>query len=157
VFYSDDGGIKFTDVSKGLGVFPIIKLVYDEQSKLLFAATDAGVFVLNTSVPITNQEWVCFSNDLPPTVITDMDLNRCTNKLTVSTNGRGIWETSLPWNWNYTNEADNTNTEVLLPAAGSSVIWSSSRNITKTIIVKAGVQLKIVGTVANPITVNMAY
>jgi Secretion system C-terminal sorting domain len=155
VFFSDDGGVTFTDVSKGLGVFPIIKLVFDEQSKYLYAGTDAGVFVLNTAIPVANQEWVCFSNGLPPTIITDMDINKCTNKLIVSTQGRGIWETTLPWSNHYTDESDNANTEVL--TGSGAVTWSTSKNIAKTIIVKAGFQLRIKGTVANPITINMGY
>lgn len=154
VYYSNDGGVTWTDVSKGLPIFPIIKLLYDEQSKLLYAATDAGVYALNTDVSLASQEWVCFGENLPPTVLTDIDLNRCTNKLTVSTQGRGIWETELPHNPNLKDETDNSNTMVI--NGGGTTTWNISRNITKTIIVKSGNQLLIEGVNSNHITINMA-
>lgn len=60
----------------------------------LYIGTDLGVFYTDSSLT----EWINLNNNLPNVVVTDMEINRTSNKLVVATYGRGIWQTSLEFN-----------------------------------------------------------
>ncbi len=92
VMYSNDTGLSWTDVSKGLSALPVNKLLYRKGSiDEIYAGTDVGVFKWNN----TTNEWECFNNSLPTCIVMDMEINYCANKLRVATYGRRIWETVL--------------------------------------------------------------
>jgi hypothetical protein len=96
VFYSGDGGKNWQDQSSGLTSVPIQKLVYRKGSKdNLFAATDAGVFMLS-SEESGSPVWTCFNKGLPATIVTDLEIDYRSKLIYAATFGRGIWVSKLP-------------------------------------------------------------
>jgi hypothetical protein len=92
VYYSNDSGNTWSNLSKGLSALPVNKLLYRKGSNdELYAGTDVGVFKWN---PATSN-WDCFNNGLPTCIVMDMEVNNCAGKLRVATYGRGMWETRL--------------------------------------------------------------
>lgn len=103
VYYSADGGTTWTDYSKGLTPLPINVITYEQGTNDgLYVGTDVGVFYTNRTLydadDISNPQnmgWVCFRDNLPPCIVTDLEVNYASNRLRASTFGRGIWESSL--------------------------------------------------------------
>ena len=54
-------------------------------------ATDLGVYILNNGSSI----WSAYSQGLPNVIVSDIEFNPASNKIYISTFGRGIWETNL--------------------------------------------------------------
>lgn len=103
VYYSSDGGATWTDYSKGLTPLPINVIVHEQGSNDgLYVGTDVGVFYTNRKLydaddiaDPQNTGWVCFKDNLPACIVTDLEVNYASNRLRASTYGRGIWESSL--------------------------------------------------------------
>ena len=103
VYYTSDGGTTWTDYSKGLTPLPINVITYEQGTNDgLYVGTDVGVFYTNRNLydadDIANPQntgWVCFRDNLPPCIVTDLEVNYASNRLRASTFGRGIWESSL--------------------------------------------------------------
>jgi len=93
VWQSNDGGITWinADSQMNLKNFPVNTLLFDERSKLLFAGTDAGVFVLDER----SNQWNRYGN-IPHVRITELKLHHCSGKLRAATFGRGVWECRPP-------------------------------------------------------------
>jgi hypothetical protein len=92
VFKSTDGGDSWQDMSAGLPGFPVLDLECQPGSGgILYAATDVGVFVYD---PLLH-EWLCFNDDLPVCMVSQVRVNSCTGQLYASTMGRGYWRTDL--------------------------------------------------------------
>lgn len=125
------------DVSKGLPPLPINRLIYQHGSDdVIFAGTDGGVFRWNKAL----QQWECFMEGMPQSVVTDLEIQYCSGKLKAATYGRGIWETDLEPEMNsfdktapYYEQIDFTKT------------WSESRSLTGGIRIKSGVTFTIDG------------
>jgi hypothetical protein len=149
IFYSGNFGINYVDVSRGLPCSPVNKLLYQQGTNRLYAATDVGVFTCDFSTfnPSATQvvngdtvnwsvQWTCFNNGLPPVVANDMEFNHCAGKLRLATFGRGMWETPLyPSAWT-------------IPPGNSEVIrtnttWDGTRYITGNVIIDSGATLTI--------------
>lgn len=58
---------------------------------LVIIGTDVGIMYKNP----TSNEWQMFGKDLPPVVVTDLQVNYSTGKLYAGTYGRGIWENEV--------------------------------------------------------------
>jgi uncharacterized protein involved in tolerance to divalent cations/photosystem II stability/assembly factor-like uncharacterized protein len=132
VVFSNDGGTTWTDVSTGLPPFPVNCLVYrNGTDDEIYAGTDAGVYRWNKPL----QTWECFNNNLPPAIITKLEINNCKGKILASTFGRGIWEAPLP----QASEYYVTSTQT----------WDAlyNRSFNTNVVVNAGVTLTIKGTV----------
>ena len=95
VMHSSDGGNTWNDYTNGLTEFPVNSIVYEKGSNDgLYVGTDAGVFYTNKNLYQT-QGWVCFNDNLPATIISDLEINYANNKIRAATLGRGIWESDL--------------------------------------------------------------
>jgi hypothetical protein len=96
VVTSNNGGESWIDYSDGLSPFPVHKVIYHSNSQTLFAGTDVGVFYRQ---PYNEdmQQWECFSGGMPVGIVTDLEINDCGNKLFASIDGRGVWETNIPF------------------------------------------------------------
>lgn len=111
VFYTSDGGNSFSKFGTGLPALPVNALEYQVGSNnVIYAGTDIGVYRYdpstetidpNNGIPILGTGiWECFNgtspNSIPPTIVTDIEIDYCQGLLHVSTFGRGIWESPLP-------------------------------------------------------------
>jgi len=91
VFRTTNGGASWTNISYNLPNVPVNCIKYIPGTGQIIAATDLGVYVLNSGTPI----WSNYSMGLPNVIVSDIEFNPALNKIYVSTFGRGIWETSL--------------------------------------------------------------
>lgn len=57
----------------------------------VYVATNKAVYYINDSLT----EWKLFSNNMPNTTITDIEVNNVENHLIISTYGRGIWRSPV--------------------------------------------------------------
>lgn len=141
VFVSNDAGASWTDYSSGLPPGPVSAIVYDEQSRYLFAGTDFGVYARYADSPDSN--WNCYSLNLPNCFVTSLDINQCTHKIYASLMGRGAYAADLPPAKRvslspdvYTDWTISSNTTV-----------STSQAVYRDIRVKSGATLTISGCV----------
>lgn len=92
VLESFDAGLTWVDKSVGLPRFPIHQLLYHIGSdEIIYAATESGVYKWDKESGL----WECFNNGLPPSIVTSMYIDYCTNSLNISTYGKGMWELNL--------------------------------------------------------------
>lgn len=132
VLYSQDGGENWIDYSEGLPNLPCIALEYYKGSNdLIFMGNDVGVYFRDADM----SEWVCYSQNLPHTIISDLDINYCTQELYASTFGRGVWKSkiSMPSNKDQVFITQNT-------------IWDTPRFLYENVVVESGVTLTINNT-----------
>ena len=93
IFYSENGGVSFTNVSYNLPNVPCNASVLDRGSANydLYVGTDVGVFVLDAAA----DNWIYYGAGLPNTMVSDLEIQYATRKLRIGTFGRGIWENDL--------------------------------------------------------------
>jgi len=94
---SVDGGLTFNDISSNLPVgdnyFVINDIVHHsgQPQDPIYLATSIGVYR-----NVTDGSWTPFLNNLPTTIVNDLEINVIDNSITAATYGRGIWRSSLP-------------------------------------------------------------
>jgi photosystem II stability/assembly factor-like uncharacterized protein len=105
LYYSTDGGETWTDVSQQLPPGIRINAVLHQQNKMntIYAGTNKGVYYCDTATT----EWKPFSENLPLTIVNDLELQESTGEIFAATYGRGIWKTSLRGD----DVVENANTE----------------------------------------------
>jgi hypothetical protein len=85
----------WSDYSNNLPNVPVNCIVTLEGSNGgVFIGNDLGVYFTNNNIYPT-QGWVCVSNGLPVTIVTELKVSYCSNKLRASTFGRGMWEMDI--------------------------------------------------------------
>lgn len=127
-----DGGASWVDWSKGLLRVPVNDFAYDKSTDLIYIATDIGVFYRPAFDPVDGDGWKCYNNGLPVCIVTEIDINNCSQELIVSTYGRGIWKVDLP-----TRElVISTDTE-----------WSEDMDIFTDVKVTDGATLEIISQI----------
>ena len=114
---------EYVNYSDGLTYFSVNNLELDKGTKILYAATDIGVYYKDVSDP--NSTWIRWCDNMPQCIVTDIEINHCANKLRVATFGRGLWEADLIQN--------HKNLEIT-----STTTWSSSRALTSHLLIKSG-------------------
>jgi hypothetical protein len=91
VYFSEDGGTTWGDLSRGLPQYPVSALAAQPGTDaVLYAGTDVGVFV-NFDATDPGSEWQPFNAGLPVCLVNDFEVNPCEGKLVAGTHGRGIW------------------------------------------------------------------
>lgn len=92
---STDGGQSWIDYSDGLPVFPVTEVMYlDGSNNGVFAGTDLGIYYTDDDIyPVYG--WLCVNKQLPPVIISDIDINYCSNEVLISTFGRGMYKADL--------------------------------------------------------------
>ena len=90
--HSIDKGDNWTSENTGLESARTLKLHQYSSKKSLYLGTILGVYYTDDEV----SGWHSISNDLPNVKVSDMEINSHDNILTVSTYGRGIWQTPIP-------------------------------------------------------------
>lgn len=132
VVKTTDGGDTWFDHSDGLTPFPVNDIVYRRGSNdEIYAATDVGVYYRDNSM----NAWERYSNNLPITIVTDLEIDEELGLLTAGTYGRGIWETSLPCGQNY-------QTFIIDNASGDQT-WSDDKVLHGNILITDGKTLTI--------------
>ncbi|MEO1713795.1 MAG: 3-coathanger stack domain-containing protein, partial [Bacteroidota bacterium] len=92
VFFSDDGGDTWENISDNLPNLPANCIIYENGSNDgIYVGMDVGVWYRDN----TMDEWVLFSNGLPNVIIAELEINYTTGKLHAGTFGRGAWSTDL--------------------------------------------------------------
>jgi hypothetical protein len=86
------------NISFDLTSYPKNKIAIENNSaKTIYLATDSGIFFTNNRM-LALGHWQLYSggeNKLPFCIISDMEINYLTNRLYVSTYGRGVWYSPL--------------------------------------------------------------
>jgi hypothetical protein len=91
IFRSFNGGLTWQNISFNLPNFPVNRAVFLPSGDHVLLATDGGVFLLEAG----SSEWSDQSEGLPNVIVSDIDINHASNKVFISTFGRGIWESNL--------------------------------------------------------------
>jgi len=95
VLRSIDAGVTWTNETGSLPNIPVNCIIYqdtnDSPSGAVYVGTDIGVYYRNDNL----EDWIYFSNDLPPVEVADLDIKYATQTLYAGTHGRGIWTSDL--------------------------------------------------------------
>ncbi len=130
VLHSNNCGEEWYDYSEGLSSFPVMALEYHMGSNgRIFAGTDAGVFYRDP----TMDQWECFSNGLPVSIITDLDYDPCSNYLYASTYSRAIFRTPVLF----------SEYNPIIISNGENITWDDDKNIFNDVIVQNNATLTI--------------
>jgi len=92
VLKSVDGGVTFSNISANLPVrdnyFFINDIVHHpgQAQDPIYLATSLGVYR-----NVTDGSWTPFLNNLPTTIVNDLEISVSDNSITAATYGRGIW------------------------------------------------------------------
>ena len=93
VIESLDGGLNWTNISEGLPPAPVNCVERDEESGILYAGTDIGVYA-RPDVP--GATWERLSDGLPNVVVSDLLIHSPSGRLAAATYGRGGYMLDLP-------------------------------------------------------------
>lgn len=93
LFTTTDGGETWTDVSKELPPGIRINAVIHQMNTVntIYAGTNKGVYYCDDGT----SSWVAFNENLPMTIINDLELQESTGEIFAATYGRGMWKTNL--------------------------------------------------------------
>ena len=94
VLRSLDGGDNWTNETDNLPNVPVHIVKYQPGTAFagpVYIGTDIGVFYRNNSIGA----WISFNNDLPRTMVTDLEISTTSNGITAATYGRGFWRSPL--------------------------------------------------------------
>lgn len=92
LYTSFDQGVYWSIENTGLESARSLKLQQYSNKNSLYLGTILGVYYTDDDV----NGWHSISGDLPNVKVSDMEINSRDNILTVSTYGRGIWQTPIP-------------------------------------------------------------
>jgi len=135
VFRTDNGGSTWQNISYNLPNLPVNCVKQLPGTTKLIAATDAGVYVLDS----ISSTWIKYSSGLPNVIVTDIEINSAANRIYLSTFGRGIWSSPLSV---WTAQAEPPETIATLfpnPAKGIFTISLNPQEVTAT-----GIRLEII-------------
>jgi photosystem II stability/assembly factor-like uncharacterized protein len=92
IFRTSDFGQHWTDISGNLPNVPTSVIVLDSRTHVLYVGTDIGVYASNNG----GATWARFQTGMPNVRVVDLELCPALNILAAGTNGRGMWEISVP-------------------------------------------------------------
>jgi photosystem II stability/assembly factor-like uncharacterized protein len=92
VYFSDDGGQTWSNLSQDLPNLPVNCIVINELlPDHLYIGTDVGAFFS----PDAGATWEDFSQGLPNVIINELEIHYNSSSLVAATYGRGTWKTPL--------------------------------------------------------------
>jgi PKD repeat protein len=94
VYFSDDGGSTWTNISGTLPNIPANCIIINELDSLetIYLGTDLGVFTKDS----TSLNWNNLnSGTLPNVIVSELEIQYSSNKLFAATFGRGLWSFDL--------------------------------------------------------------
>ena len=93
VYYSEDGGMSWANISKNLPNVPVYTIAYQPFSPdAIYIGTELGVYYTNSS---TLNDWTPFNEGMPIITVSDLEINNTQQKIRAATFGRGIWESDI--------------------------------------------------------------
>ncbi|MCB0478712.1 MAG: T9SS type A sorting domain-containing protein [Crocinitomicaceae bacterium] len=92
VMMSEDGGQTWSNISNdnslpNIGT-NIIKYDASSSNNALYLGTDIGIYYRNDDL----NTWIPFNNNLPNTIVNDLEINEQNHIIRAGTYGRGVWE-----------------------------------------------------------------
>jgi hypothetical protein len=132
VYYSDNAGSTWSNITGDLDNFPINDLEFDNDREVLFCCNDVGVFV-----KAGDNDWQEYGDGLPEIMCTKLDINSEREELYVSTHGRGIWKVDLKLCYDLEDDL----------IISSNQTWSNEITLCSNLIIQNGATLTISGTV----------
>jgi hypothetical protein len=133
VIRSLDGGDTWVNETDNLPNVPVhvVKFRFGSPAGAVYIGTDIGVFYRNDNIGA----WIPFGNDLPKTIVTDLEVNETAGVITASTYGRGFWRSTL-------YSACDLNLSLIAPMSGSMYHQASSTvTVTGNVIGGTGTQV----------------
>jgi hypothetical protein len=95
IIKSKNFGQTWEDYSTNLPPYPVRDIISEEGiNGGVYAATDVGVYYTNNTI-YDQYGWICFSSNLPVTMVTDLEINYCTKEIVAGTFGHGVWVSDL--------------------------------------------------------------
>lgn len=92
VFYSNNAGQTWTNMSAGIPNISVNKLVCQNGiDGAIYAATDGGVFYKDNNFTT----WQYFNDGMPAVIVNDIEIQYNLGKIRAGTFGRGVWESDL--------------------------------------------------------------
>lgn len=92
VYYSNNAGQTWTNMSNGIPNFSVNKIVCQNGvAGAIYAATDGGVFYRDDSF----SSWQYFNDGMPAAIVNDLELQYNLGKIRAATFGRGVWESDF--------------------------------------------------------------
>ncbi len=93
VFFSNNAGQNWSNVSGGLPNVPANCIVYTNNSSVnsLYCGTDIAVYYRDDNTG----NWIPYTTGLPNVVVDELDIQYSSSKIRAATFGRGIWEADL--------------------------------------------------------------
>lgn len=133
VLKSTDGGITWENHSGCLPNIPYSSIICQGGgSDQIYVGSDFGLYYKdNTLGEAEEEEWIFYA-DGPRALISDMEINRCANKIVVATMGLGLWEVDLVKG---APTVINSNNQ----------FWFNDRQLFGDLIIKNGAMLTITG------------
>lgn len=92
VFYSEDAGTSWQNISANLPNLPVNCIAYQNGSPDgLYVGTDVGIYYIDSTLA----NWQPFMTGLPNVIVNELEIHYGVNKIRAATYGRGIWESDL--------------------------------------------------------------
>jgi len=132
VYKSENGGVSWTNESGCLPNVPFSSIICQGGgSDQIYAGSDFGLYYKdNTLGEGETGDWIFYA-DGPRALISDMEINRCANKIVVATMGLGLWEVDL---------VKGAPTVI---AENTSSTWDTDRSLYGDLIIEDGATLAI--------------
>ena len=128
VFNSKDGGGTWVNQTNCLPNVPFTTLVFQRGSDdNIYLGSDIGVFYRQGNDP--NEDWYFYGEKGPRCLISDLEINNCSQKLVASTLGRGLWEVPLM-----------TPPELVISENTS---WDNDKFLTQNLRIQSGATLTV--------------
>jgi len=92
VYYSENGGLNWTNISGSLPNIPSNTIVHHNTGNdALYVGTDVGVYYRDNTLA----DWIPYMNGLPNVVVAELEIHPGLNVITAATYGRGTWRAPL--------------------------------------------------------------
>ena len=110
LYFTTDAGNTWQDISRPLpqgiriNTIKYMEEVLDLAPRTIYAGTNKGVYYTHPEDSV----WIFFSDDLPLTIVNDLEIQVSTREIFAATYGRGIWKTNIITYNSIKNEQQNT-------------------------------------------------